>query len=77
MATKKQLASLQKYFGDGDFVELTETQYREATGCALPKKVHYIKSGSSFAKYAEERGYQVFDVVSIVERKVILKRMER
>ena len=53
----------------GNEFSLTESQYEESTGAALPKDFYYLKSKSSFAKKAKEYGY----VIAVCEKIICLK----
>lgn len=62
--------SLLPLFEASEEFSLTEAQYKNSTGVALPKDIYYLKSRSALSKLAKKYGY----VVTVQERVISLKK---
>ncbi len=70
MGKQPNLSELLPLFEAHADFSLTEAQYAEKTGAALPKDASYLLKKSAVARFAAEKGY----VLSLNERTVSFKK---
>ena len=69
--SKPNLTKLLLLFKAQSDFSLTETQYAEKTGAALPKDSYYLLKKSAVAKAAMENGYEIL----LNERTILFKKL--
>lgn len=71
--SKPNLTKLLLLFEAQSDFSLTETQYAEKTGAALPKDSYYLLKKSAVAKAAMENGYEIL----LNERTILFKKLNK
>ncbi len=71
MGKRPNLSELLPLFEAQEDFALTETQYAEKTGAALPKDDYYLLKKSAVAKAAMKSGYQML----LSERTILFKKI--
>jgi len=62
MGKHPKLSELNSLFDNQTEIRLTDRQYEEKTGVALPKTKSYLMTSSAFAGWLKEKGYVIVDV---------------
>ena len=73
MSKKPNLSELLPLFEAQSDFSLTETQYTEKTGAALPKDSYYLLKKSAVAKAAMGKGYEIL----LNERTILFKKINK
>lgn len=78
MGKHPKLSELDSLFDNRSEIRLTDRQYEEKTGVALPKAKSYLIRNSAFAGWLDEKGYVIVDVQEkpVIERTVWIKKKE-
>ena len=71
MNKRPKLTELFSLFDSESAFSLTETQYEEMTGAAMPKNPYYLLKNSALAKAAADRGFEM----QLCERRVTFKKI--
>lgn len=72
MSRQPNLSELLPLFEAQSDFSLTESQYAEKTGAALPKDSYYLLKKSAVARAAMENGYEVL----LNERTILFKKIK-
>lgn len=78
MGKHPKLSELDKLFDNKTEVQLTDRQYEEKTGVALPQRKDYLMYKSALAEWLKEKGYVIVDVQEkpVIERTVFIRKKE-
>lgn len=78
MGKHPKLSELDNLFDNKTEVQLTDRQYEERTGVALPQTKGYLMNKSALAGWLKEKGYVIVDVQEkpVIERTVYIKKKE-
>ncbi len=78
MANKLNLTILEEFFKSGKIFQLTDAQYLEKIGKAMPKSSYYIKNKSPISKFAKECGYSIeVEEEAVVQRTIKFLPIEK
>lgn len=76
MGKKPELHGLEAIIGTEEDVYLTDREYFERTGAALPKGNSYLLNRSALATWLLGKGYEIVSVEEqpVIERTIHIKR---
>ena len=70
MARRPDLSKLDSWLGKKDRIDLTDAEYENITGLALPKDRYYLLNRSALARRCIENGYEI----RLIDKRVIIEK---